>query len=232
MKKTFIAALFITVLMCSCHQQKQEVISDDLPTPEQMVKPYFADNYPVTDKMFGKATSSRPVKTEHLESQNTAWFTNDSLKQTLSFILFSDNERLVTSCFDNDNVPNEVIEKMDLNDAQMYTASAEDKLVYFKEFFKKAKKIETKYFTSNKGFKIGDPKEKAIKQYGKPDSVKTVEGFEKYYWNPVGAQVSKQPAVDEKDLLLIDEKKQFITMYFKNNKLATIIFDNVNRPRD
>lgn len=217
--------------MVSCHREvKKEETLEDL-SEEHAVKPFFADNYPVTDKMFGKGTGDRPFKTKHLISDNTAWFTNDSLKQTLNFILSSDNDRLVTCCFDNNNTPNEVVTKWDVRYEKGNTALEEDKLLYYKEFYTKAPNINSKYFTSNKGFKLGDPKEKAIKQYGKPDSVKTVEGFEKYYWNPIGAQITqKEQNVSEKDLLLIDEKKQFIIMYFKNNKLATVIFNNVGRP--
>lgn len=226
MRKISIALILLSTVFFSCQQQKKDedvaIKDDDFGNPEEMVKPFFADNYPVTDHMFGKPTADRPVITAHLRTENTAWFTNDSLNQTLMFILFSDNSRIVTACFDKDNVPNEVFANSDFSDNNNYPASKEDRLLYFKEFFKSAKKIDAKYFTSNMGFKIGDLKEKAIKRYGKPDSIKTVAGFEKCYWNPAGAQITRQN-VPEKDLLLIDEKKQFITMYFKNSKLATMI---------
>ncbi|KFF02788.1 hypothetical protein [Chryseobacterium luteum] len=235
MKKTSIALLLLSILFFSCQQKNNDdnvaMKDSDLKSPEELIKPFFADNYPVTDKMLGKPTANRPVTTSHLRSENTAWFTNDSLKQTLMFILFSDNSRIVTACFDNNNVPSELIKKKDFSDFSdhnNYPSSEEDRLLYYKEFFSTAKKIDTKYFTSNMGFKIGDSKEKAIKKYGKPDSIRVVEGFDKYFWNPAGAQITRQN-VPEKDLLLIDEKKQFITMYFKNNKLATMILDNTSR---
>jgi len=232
MRKISITLILLSILFFSCQQQKKDdnvaINDEDIKSPEELVKPFFADNYPVTEKMFGKPTANRPVITAHLRSENTAWFTNDSLKQTLMFVLFSDNSRIVTACFDNGNAPSEVFSNMDLSDNKNYPASKEDRLLYFKEFFMSAKKIDDKFFTSNMGFKIGDLKAKAIKRYGKPDSIKTVEGFEKYYWNPAGAQITRQN-VPEKDLLLIDEKKQFITMYFKNNKLATMILDNAPR---
>lgn len=232
MRKASILLLLFSIFFSSCQQQKKDeevaMEDSDLKSAEELVKPFFADNYPVIDKMFGKPTSSRPVTTAHLRSENTAWFTNDSLQQTLMFILFSDNSRLVTACFDHKNVPSEVFSKMDFSDNHNYPSNEEDRLLYYKEFFSSAKKIDTKYFISNMGFKIGDPKEKAIKKYGKPDSIRVVEGFDKYFWNPAGAQITRQN-VPEKDLLLIDEKKQFITMYFKNNKLATMILDNISR---
>lgn len=232
MRKTSITLVLLSILLFSCQQQKKEAIvavkDEDIKSPEEMIKPFFADNYPVTENMFGKATSNRPVITSHLRSENTAWFTNDSIQQSLMFILFSDNSRIVTACFDNNNIPSEVFSKMDFSDHNNYSASKEDRLLYYKEFFKSAKKIDKKFFTSNLGFRIGDLKEKAITKYGKPDSIKTVEGFEKYYWTPAGAQITRQN-VPEKDLLLIDIKKQFITMYFKNNKLATMILDNTPR---
>ncbi len=233
MRKASIILLLFSIFFSSCQQQKKDVDvamkDSDLKSPEELVKPFFADNYPVTDKMLGNPTADRPVTTAHLRSENTAWFTNDSLQQTLMFILFSDNSRIVTACFDQNNVPGEVFSKRDFSDNNNYPASKEDRLLYYREFFSSAKKIDTKYFISNMGFKIGDSKEKAIKKYGKPDSIRVVEGFDQYFWNPAGAQITRQN-VPEKDLLLIDEKKQFITMYFKNNKLATIILDNTSRP--
>jgi len=231
MKKIYLAAaLLITFNTISCTQSNKDgAIDDGLFAKEEVLpKPYVADNFPVSDKMFGKARANRPVITPHLRSENTAWFTNDSLKQTLMFILSSDNDRLYTAGFDNNNLPDEFILRNDLSDENNYHSSGEHSLQYFSEFFNKAKKIDSKYFTSNMGFKIGDVKEKAIDRYGKPDSIKTADGFEKYYWNPVAAQVTKQH-VPEKDLIIIDEKKQFIEMYFKNNKLVVLIFDNVTR---
>ena len=224
------AALLNTFNTISCTQSNKDgAIDDGLFAKEEVLpKPYVADNFPVSDKMFGKARANRPVITPHLRSENTAWFTNDSLKQTLMFILSSDNDRLYTAGFDNNNLPDEFILRNDLSDENNYHSSGEHSLQYFSEFFNKAKKIDSKYFTSNMGFKIGDVKEKAIDRYGKPDSIKTADGFEKYYWNPVAAQVTKQH-VPEKDLIIIDEKKQFIEMYFKNNKLVVLIFDNVTR---
>ena len=229
MKKICLVFTLLSILFMSCGQQPKEVaMSDDMKNPEELVKPFFADNYPVTDQMLGKGSPNRTTKTAHLIYESTAWFTNDSLKQTLMFMLFSDNTRLVTICFDHNDVPAELMTKSDITDERTNITSDENKLRYFNEFFKGAKKVEAKYFTTNKGFKLGDSKEKAIKQYGEPDSIKMVDGFQKYYWNPAGAQITKQ-SVPEKDLLLIDEKKQFINMYFKDDKLRALVFDQTPR---
>lgn len=132
------------------------------------MKPFFADNYPVTEQMLGKGSPNRTTKTAHLIYENTAWFTNDSLKQTLMLMLFSDNTRLVTICFDNDDVPAELMTKSDITDERTNITSDENKLLYFNEFFKKAKRVDPKYFTTNKGFKLGDSKEKALSNMGDP----------------------------------------------------------------
>lgn len=133
MKKTLIALILLSTVFFSCQQQKKDeqvaIKDEDFRNAEEMVKPFFADNYPVTEKMLGKPTANRPVVTAHLRSENTAWFTNDSLKQTLMFILFSDNSRIVTACFDNDNVPTEVFANRDVGDNNNYPASKEDLLL-------------------------------------------------------------------------------------------------------
>ncbi|MCD9856764.1 hypothetical protein LUD75_18720 [Epilithonimonas sp. JDS] len=41
----------------------------DLKGPEELVKPFFADNYPVTDKMFRKPKENRPGTTAHFPSR-------------------------------------------------------------------------------------------------------------------------------------------------------------------
>ena len=115
MKKISLVFALLPTLFFSCTQQPKDVaMSDEMKNPEEVIKPFFADNYPVTDQMLGKGSANRATKTAHLIYENTAWFTNDSLKQTLMFVLFSDNTRLVTICFDNNDVPVELMARVTL----------------------------------------------------------------------------------------------------------------------
>ena len=100
MKKIYLAAALLnTFNTISCTQSNKDVAIDDLQfaKEEALSKPYVADNFRLNDKMFGKIRANRPVITPHLRSENAAWFTDDSLKQTLMFILSSDNHRLYTA---------------------------------------------------------------------------------------------------------------------------------------
>lgn len=47
-------------------------------------------------------------------------------------------------------------------------------------------KINSKYFTSDKGLRLGDNKEKILKIYGQPDKRTTSKGIEVLEWNFVG----------------------------------------------
>jgi hypothetical protein len=105
-------------------------------------------------------------------------------------------------------------------------ASNELKEKYFIGFLKYATKIGRKYFTSDKGFKLGDSKQKALTIYGKPDKKTTKDNIEIYEWEYEGENLfDRKSDLKGKPLAAASFGHQTI-MFFKSNKLVGIIFHN------
>ena len=105
-------------------------------------------------------------------------------------------------------------------------ASEEQKLKDFNGFLKQTTKISSTYFITEKGFRLGDTKQKAIDVYGKPDKQTLIAGVEKLEWEFVG-DVFYDGKTDLKGKPLAkDSFGHQIVMYFKNGKLIGQILHN------
>ena len=184
---------------------------------------FRVDNYPVTDEMFTPNLHSR--KSGEISEDEGAWFSNDTLKQTLVFVLYTDYHRLVTYHFLNNDIPFGIIKRMELHTGHEL-ASDKLKQKYFKGFLTQTTKIRKSYFKTNKGFKLGDSKEKALKVYGKPDKTKIENGIEKYEWDFIGYISYDGKTKLKRNILAEDSFGHQTTMFFRNNKLIGLIFYN------
>lgn len=137
-------------------------LKDRLPTkPDrsfERIQKFTVDDYPVTDKMFKGVDHSR--EGGEISSGEGAWFSNDTLKQTLVFILYTDYHRLVIYHFLNSDIPNGVINRMDLQSADGQLATFKQKQKYFKGFLTQTKKIEQSYSEQTKGLSLVTRKKK------------------------------------------------------------------------
>jgi len=182
------------------------------------------DDYPVTNEML--APNARSRKSGEISDGEGAWFSNDTLKQTLVFFLYTDYHRLVTYHFLNNDIPIGIIQRMELHTADGELASDKLKQKYFKGFLTQTTKIGRSYFKTNKRFKLGDNKEKALKVYGKPDKTTIVNGVEKYEWDFVGDISYDSKTKLKRNILAEDSFGHQITMFFRSNKLIGLIFHN------
>ena len=74
---------------------------------------FNVDDYPITEKqLIGKYAVVTSGKSK---SYDKAWFKNDSINQSLVIELYTDYHRFVIYCFDNKNIPIELIERLNLN---------------------------------------------------------------------------------------------------------------------
>ena len=182
------------------------------------------DDYPVTNEILGPNAHSRT--SGEISDGEGAWFSNDILKQTLVFVLYTDYHRLVTYHFLNNDIPIGIIQRMELHTAGGELASDRIKQKYFKGFLAQTTKIARSYFKTNKGFKIGDSKEKALKVYGKPDKTTIENGVEKYEWGFAGDILYDSKTKLKRNILAKDSFGHQITMFFRSNKLIGLIFHN------
>ncbi|MGK2860357.1 MAG: hypothetical protein ACSLE0_00355 [Chitinophagaceae bacterium] len=200
-----------------------------IPILKDTIKRFSVDDYPLTDEMLNDTTSddsSFPKKSGDIHSFDKAWFTNEALNQTLVFELYTDKHRLVTFHFINDDIPITLIDRMELHTAEGKIVSLSQKEKNFRAFIKSAIPINRKYFETNKGFKLGDNKHKALSIYGIPDK-KTIEGgFEIFEWDYVGDILYNGKDDLKGKPLAKDNYGHQAKMIFKNNKLMAIILHN------
>ena len=183
------------------------------------------DDYPVTNKMLEPEVHHR--ESGEITDGEGGWFSNDTLKETLVFVLHTDYFRNVTYHFLNSDIPPGIIKRMQLHIIGTDNlASDELRKKYFKGFLTQTTKIETFYFTTNKGFKLGDSKEKAFRIYGNPDKAEIESGIEKYEWDFIGEDFYDGKTDLKGKPLAKNSFGHQTVMFFRDNKLIGIIFHN------
>ncbi len=205
---------------------KKAEIETAMPYKTDTIKRFVVDNYPLTEDMFGIDVNGTKIKSNNVASIDKFWFTNDTLNQTIVVELYTDNFRMVTFHFLNDNIPKELIRRMELHLEGGNLASQQEKEMNFKSFINSSKRISKRYFVTTKGFKPGDSKQKAFDIYGTPDK-KTKEGnIEILEWDFVGEILYDGKTNLKGKPLARDSYGHQAIMFFKNNKLIALIFHN------
>ncbi len=185
------------------------------------------DEFPVTNDMFGYGgpSSSYEIQSGNVFSNDQVWFSNDTLNQTLIIGLYTDYYKPVFYNFINTDIPSELIQRLELHQKNGDFADNNSKIKSIKGFLNQAKPISQKYLTTSKGFKLGDNnKNLAVKIYGKPDSIKSQNNYEIYYWNFLGDAFQVNDTVVNKPFA--DGFGYFVTMFYKQNKLFAMILVN------
>jgi hypothetical protein len=203
-------------------QQTAFVISDT-------IKRFVVDDYPVSNAMLSDKTSnnsSYKKQSRQTYSYDKAWFSNDTLKQTLVFELYTDYHRMVTYHFYSNDIPTDLINRMELHIDGGELASEKQKLKDFDGFLKQTTKINSTYFITDKGFRLGDTKQKAIDNYGNPDKKSISNGIEKFEWSFIGDTFYDGKTDLKGKPLAKDSFGHQIVMYFKNGKLIGQILNN------
>lgn len=249
MKMTQILVLVITLGLLSCNNNRTESSNetesaeihketkDTTLKIEQKTmnaisdsnKRLVVDGFPVKNEMFvDKAikNSSHKMRSGKTYSYDKVWFRNDTINQTLVFELYTDFHRMLTYHFYNNDMPSDLIKAMELHTDGGDLATESQKLKDFGGFINQSSNINSSYFTTEKGFRLGDAKQKAIETYGKPQKQTTNNGIEKLEWNFIGDQIY-EGKVDLKGKPLA--KNSFghnLVMYFKDGKLIGQILHN------
>lgn len=193
------------------------------------IKKNVVDDYPVTNEMLADKTnnnSSYKKQSGQTFSYDKAWFSNDTLKQTLVFEIYTDYHRLVTYHFLNSHIPTDLINRMELHVDGGELAPDKQKLTDFSGFIKQTIKINSSYFITDKNFKLGDTKQKAVETYGKPDKQTVIDAIEKLEWDFIGDEFYNGKTELKGKPLAKDSFGHQVVMYFKNGKLIGQILHN------
>ena len=202
-----------------------EIANIPLKHNDDSVSKFVVDDYPVTDSMF--KLSNDVLIAAGLRNIDRVWYSNDSLNETLIFEIYTDYFRMNTFHFYNNDIPSGLLKRLVLYDESGNYATEENKANGILSLQKLATLISPKYFITNKGFVLGDTKEKAIDIYGKPDTISILDGVEKLQWKFIG------------DIYYYDHKRDLkgkpfaehsfghtITMFFRDDKLIGLILEN------
>ena len=242
--------IVITIGLLSCDNHRMEATVDyknlkvdtaltdnTLPSEQKVITniPYIGkkievDDYQVTNEMLSQQRSDdySSYKKESGETYSTdkAWFSNDSLKQTLVFELYTDYHRLTTYHFSNTDIPKALIDRINLQTKDGNIATHQQKQKDFNGFLKQATNINSYYFVSNKGLRLGDTKGKATNIYGKPDKFANSNGVEKFEWDFIGDILYDGKTDLKGKPLAKDNFGHQVIMFFKNNKLIGQVLHN------
>jgi hypothetical protein len=199
--------------------------TDTLPSTYDTIKRMVVDDYPLSDDMFEHGTGLE-TRSGDVYSFDKMWYINHFLKQTLVVELYTDNFRMIEYHFKNDDVPKAIIERMELHTKDGELASQEMKQRAFKGLIAKARNISTKYFTTEKGFRLGDSKHKATNIYGAAHKRSIENGVEILEWHFVGDILYDGKTRLNGKPLAKDSYGHLLTMMFRNNRLIAIIFYN------
>ena len=209
--------------------EKSKAIKQNAISISDTIKKFKVDDYPVTNDMLADKMSNNSAtikKSGKIISHDKAWFGNDSLKQVLVFQLYTDYHRLVTYHFYNNDIPLDLINRIELHINGGELASEKQKLKDFAGFIKQITKIKSAYFISDKGFRLGDKKQVAINRYGQPDKQSTTNGIDKLEWEFVGDKFYDTKTDLKGKPLAKDSFGHQIVMYFKKGKLVGQILQN------
>lgn len=209
--------------------QKNVLTNKVAPAPTSIpdtIKRFIVDDYPLADEMFGNGDNGREINSGDIVSVDKAWFTNDELGQTMVVEVYTDNFRMAEFHFQNQDIPKALIKRMELHTKEGELASQQQKEKNFKGFIKTAIRISKKYFTTKKGFKLGDNKQKAMQVYGSPDRKTIDDTIEILEWDFTGDLLYDGKSDLKGKPLAKDNYGHQVTLFFRNNKLIGIILHN------
>ena len=192
---------------------------------------FLVDDFPIDDEMISQQNVQDSQLKKHFGetySFDKAWFGNNELKQNLVLEMYADFHRLVIFQFYTDNIPPDLLDKMELHTKAGEYVSKKQKLKDFDGLLKQSAEIDAKYFTSKKGIRLGNTKQKIVDIYGNPDRTLIQNGIERAEWKFEGDEnYTKTESSNNKPIAKNSFGNQVI-MYFKNEKLiAQILFNEI-----
>jgi len=183
---------------------------------------FEVDGYPITNAMFKTANYlEKPVL-----YFDGLWFSHGN--QTLAIALYTDNYRYAIYHFSSDKMPLGMLDEMELNKPQPNgdIADLTLKKELFPQMFPNNNEVDSSYFTSLKGFRLGDSIAKAIEEYGQPDSVAENEDVKTYLWKFIGDTFYQKGQDLKGKPLARNSFGHQVRMYVKDGKLIGISLHN------
>lgn len=186
------------------------------------------DSYPVEEELLRKNVfTAREVK--YFQTADGAWFRNDTLGQVLIISVATDSYRSGLLNFSYKEFPGVLLTEIPiwLQDDKPVADSVlnKEKKTILPSFIDSAKQIPACYFTTLKGFNLGDCREKAFLVYGKPHESSRSGDIDILKWHFDG-DFDGEKLPNGKLLLAKGTYGHTVTMYFRNNRLVALFILN------
>ncbi|GAA4341444.1 hypothetical protein [Flaviaesturariibacter amylovorans] len=223
------ALALLLLASCADTEKKSPAPEAAQAPPADSIRHFTPDNYPVTNGMLDDTSSnnsSYPRRSGALHSSDKAWFANDSLGQALVFELYTDKHRLATYHFYSTDMPEGLLRSLELHNADNDLAPLPEKRASLPGFIKGALRIGAEYFVSDKGFRLGDDKQKFIKVYDTPDSIAREGALDVLHWRFEGDALYDGKTELRGRPLAKDSYGHQVTAYFRNDKLVGLLLYN------
>ena len=203
----------------SCQKTSLEKVDD---FKNKKIGKFIVDGFPITGKMLDSSKSSNQG---HFNFDGLI-FSNKVNDKTIMIALYTDQYRYLEIEFINNFIPKEIIDRIELNDKVGELLTINEKQNIWGKLIVPTNIIENKYFVTNKGFIINDPKNKILNLYGKPDNYRKKDGLEIYEWSFLGDLLIDQKTDVKNKKVAKDSYGNRTTLYFKNDHLVAMVFNN------
>ena len=237
---------FVTIL-CSCNSDKNKKQLNDLretsfdPNSNEpniqtdsidvkvefkantnSIQAFNVDDYPINNEMLKGNHGLK--KSGVINSFDKVWFTNQDKNEVLVFELYTDYHRLITYHFDNNNVPEIIVKRMELHVEGGELATLVQKTKHFKGLIEQSIEINKNKFISEKGIFLGMSKKRGIEMYGIPDTQEIESGFKTLKWEFIGD--ASNEITNHVKPIAMESFGHSVTMIFRNDSLVGYILYN------
>ena len=185
------------------------------------------DGYPIENHRLKKYYGL--IGSEDCGSGDQAWFVNETRNQALVIMLYTDYHRIQSLHFNPGNIPEIIFKAVALHKRESKYSGLwiplppVEKARCMEHFLEIAESIPSRYFITNKGFRLGMPPQKAIEYYGNPTRVETTSEGNLLSWDFAGDPSIPGIKVKEGQVYVESSFGYHLKILFDNEKAAAII---------
>ena len=185
------------------------------------------DGYPIENYRLNKYYGV--IGSEDCASGDMAWFVNETGNQALIIMLYTDYHRIQSWHFNPEDMPDIIFnsialpERKSKNSREWTPLSPEEKTSCLQHFLGIADRIPSRYFITNKGFRLGMPPQKAIDYYGNPTRVETTSEGKLLSWDFAGDPSIPGMKTKEGEAYVENSYGYHLKILFHSEKAAAII---------
>ena len=185
------------------------------------------DGYPIENYRLNKYYG--PIEWEDCAAGDMAWFVNEAGDQALVMMLYTDYHRLYYWHFNPKDMPEVIFNSIGLpdrkskNSPEWIPLTPEEKTGCLEHFLQIADRLPSRYFITNKGFRLGMPPQKFIDYFGNPTGEETTSEGKLLSWDFTGDPSIPGMKTNQGQAYVENSYGYHLKILFDNEKAAAII---------